>query len=90
MTGSITARREAMEVNFQAFEKLLGSLLPSQAGRFAVLHDANLVETFDSLNDAIAVAHDKFIDGNFSIQEVTNEPLDLGFYSHARFEGQLR
>ena len=90
MAELLTARREEIETNFQAFEKLLDSLLPSQAGRFAVLRDAHLVETFDNLNDAIAVAQRKFDDGVFSIQEVTNEPLDLGFYSHARSEGQLR
>jgi hypothetical protein len=87
---TLTARREEIETNFEAFESLLGSLLPSQQGRFAILHEANLVETFDSLKDAIAAAHVKFLDGVFSIQEVTREPLDLGFYSHARSEGQLR
>lgn len=90
MPNALIARREEIESNFTAFEALLSKLLPTKRGKFAVMRDAQLVRVYDSLAEAVASAHSEFEDGLFSIQEVTNGPLDLGFYSHAYPQGQLR
>lgn len=69
--------------NMFAFQSQLAGLLDKHRGHFALLRDQQIVEIFESLRKAIDVAHQKFSDGKFSIQEVTDRPIDLGFFSHA-------
>lgn len=69
--------------NMFAFQSQLAGIIEQHRGQFALLRDQKIVEIFDSLRKAIDVAHQKFADGKFSIQEVTDQPIDLGFYSHA-------
>lgn len=76
-----------IEKNFQFFQGFVGSLLEQHYGKFALLHDANVVQIFDEPIEAFKEGHSRFTDGNFSVQEVTDKPLDLGFFSHANIEG---
>ena len=76
-----TQRREVDE-NYDAFQRLLGTLLPQQAGKYALMRSREVVGLFDRPGDALDVGETRFADGFFSIQEVTDEPIDLGFWSH--------
>jgi hypothetical protein len=76
-------RRREIEENFRAFEGFLGSLLPERAGQFALLRHKELVEVFPTAIEALAEGHNRFDDGLFSVQRVTDRPLDLGFLSYA-------
>ena len=78
---------QEIEKNFQFFQGFVGSLLQKHHGKFALLHDAHLVEIFEEPIDAFVEGHSRFTDGRFSVQEVTDKPLDLGFFSHANAEG---
>jgi hypothetical protein len=84
------ARREEIERNFTAFESLLGGLLPEKAGQFALLSNRKLIGVFSNAIDALTEGHDRFGDGNFSVQRITNRPLDLGFLSYASGERVTR
>lgn len=68
--------------NMFAFQSQLAGILDKYRGQFAVLRDQQIIGIFGSLRKAIDVAHQKFSDGRFSIQEVTDQPIDLGFFSH--------
>lgn len=68
--------------NMFAFQSQLAGILEKHRGHFALLRDQQIIEIFQSLRKAIEVAHHKFSDGRFSIQEVTDRPIDLGFFSH--------
>ena len=68
--------------NFEYFQTIVGSLLPANEGRFALLRHAGMDGLFDTVVDAARSGASRFLDGVFSVQEVTLQPVDLGFYSH--------
>ena len=68
--------------NYEAFAVLLPGLLPDQRGRFALMHDAQIVGFYDSSLDATLEGLRKFGEGRYSVQEITDEPEHLGFYSY--------
>lgn len=72
-----------IERNYAAFSDMLSNLLPNHAGKYAVMSEQNLAGLFDTPGDAARYGHAKFGDLSYSIQLVTDEPVDLGFYSHA-------
>jgi hypothetical protein len=69
--------------NFEAFTKRLPDLLQSHPGKYAVLHDGEVIDFFDTLGDAVKFGHAKFGDANFSVQEITRHGVNLGFHSYA-------
>jgi hypothetical protein len=72
--------------NFEAFTKLLPELLQSHPGKFAVLHDARVIDFFDTLGDAVKFGRARFGDANFSVQEITRHGVNLGFHSYALYQ----
>ena len=75
--------RRQIEANFTAFQQSLPGLLASHRGKFALMHDQEIVEFFDTARDAFHSGQKLFADGLFSVQEVVDVPVDLGFFSHA-------
>lgn len=74
-------REIEIEKNLRAFQSKLPALLKSDNGRFALLRDEEIVGVFDTMRDAKFVG-DRFLeDGRYSIQEITDIPVDLGFFS---------
>ena len=69
--------------NYEAFQKQLPAILGAHQGQFALLHAEQIVEYFSTAGDAYKAGRQLFPDGQFSIQEVVAEPLDLGFFSQA-------
>jgi hypothetical protein len=77
--------REQIERNYQAFQEQLPSLIATQRGKFALMRDGQVIEFFDTARDAYVTGQRLFEqDKLFSVQEVTEVPVDLGFFSHAR------
>lgn len=77
------AREAEIEQNYQFFQGRVGDLMKNHAGEFAVLKNREIIRMCGTVAEAIAVGYSKDEGGLFSIQEVTDEPLDLGFFSHA-------
>lgn len=76
--------REQVERNYQAFAQRLPSLLASHQGKFALMRDGEIIEFFDTARDAYVAGQKLFKDDQlFSVQEVVEAPVDLGFFSHA-------
>jgi hypothetical protein len=73
--------------NLIAFQTVVSGYLDKHRGWFAILRDQKIVEIEACLSDAIEKAHSRFADGRFSIQEITDRPIDLGFFSHAHPHG---
>ncbi len=79
-----TKAKDQVRQNYDAFVARLPSLLKSHAGKFALMRDGEIVEFFDTARDAYFAGLRLFNEeGLFSIQEVVEAPVDLGFYSHA-------
>ncbi len=78
-----------LKQNYEAFQKLLPSLLPQHRGKSALMRDGELVEVYDTPRDAYVTGQKLYEDGRFSIQEVTDEVEDLGYFSYALPQRQL-
>ena len=76
--------RQKLEVdqNYDAFMRMLGDLLPEHRDEFALMRDRKIIGFYAKPGDAYREGLERFHDGIFSIQEVTDEPIDLGFWSH--------
>lgn len=79
------ARERALTENYAAFERMLPKLLPTDAGKFALLYDRKLIGVFDSAAEAHSVGRTRFDDGLFSVQKVKEGTINLGFFSYARY-----
>ena len=75
-------QRQEVDRNYNAFMRQLGALLPEHRDQLALMRDGETVGFFDTPKQALLAAAERFPDEIFSIQEVTDEPIDLGFFSH--------
>ncbi|MGH7068952.1 MAG: hypothetical protein ACREFO_02920 [Acetobacteraceae bacterium] len=75
--------QEEVDRNYEAFLKILPSILRANRNKYALMKDEKILGYYGTAADA-RVAADTFIaDGRFSIQEVTDSSVDLGFYTDA-------
>lgn len=74
--------RKAIETNYKAFKQMLPKLLPEKRGKFALMHERELVGVFDTAGDAYLAGQKMYIEHPFSVQEIIDIPADLGFHSH--------
>lgn len=76
-------QQEEVDRNYKAFKKMLSELIESDTGRFALMQNGELVACFDTNRDTQQAGN--MLEGKlFSIQKITNTPVDLGSFSHAR------
>lgn len=64
--------------NYAAFEAMRAELEASHLGKFAVLHDGQLVGTYVSVREARTAGDAHCGVGNFTTQEIRAEPIELG------------
>ncbi|MFL6858119.1 MAG: hypothetical protein ACJ8DZ_11670 [Allosphingosinicella sp.] len=76
------SQRDQVDRNYDAFVRVLGSILADHRDQLALMRDGRIVGYFDTPREALRAAAEWFPDGIFSIQDVTDEPIDLGFWSH--------
>lgn len=72
-------QRRQVGRNHAAFMAMLPDLQKTDAGRFALLRDGNLVICLDTFRGAVAAGRRMFGDGVFPVQEITAQPVDLGW-----------
>jgi hypothetical protein len=72
-----------VDANYDFLQRHLATYLPGREGQYALLRQRELVGFFEKPAEAYREGLARFSDGLFSIQEVTTEPLDLGFFSYA-------
>ena len=75
--------QDQIDRNYTAFKALLPDLMKTSGGKWALLHNATLEGVFDTARDAQLAGTKLYADGLFSVQEVRNRAVDLGWFSHA-------
>ncbi|MBW8842839.1 MAG: hypothetical protein JF608_13780 [Sphingomonadales bacterium] len=75
-------QHQQVDQNYDAFQRVLSTLLLGHRNEFALMRDREIVGFFDKPGAAYSDGMRRFPDQLFSIQEVTDEPIDLGLYSH--------
>jgi hypothetical protein len=76
-------KREEIDNNLKFFLGELPKIPQAQRGKFAILRNREIVGFYDTAMDAFRAASTAFPDGIFSIQQVIDTAIDLGYYSHA-------
>jgi hypothetical protein len=76
-------QREEIDLNYDAFMTMLPSLLDEHRNQEALMRNGRIVGYFDKAIDAYRAGIKRFPDGIFSIQEVTDEPIHLGYWANA-------
>ncbi len=79
---NVVRQREQVDRNYDAFMRELSSILMAHRDQLALMRDGRIVSFHSTPREALQAAAERFPDGVFSIQEVTDEPIDLGFWSH--------
>lgn len=69
--------------NFDFFQRNLADFIHRHRGKYALLRNAGVVDFHETVMAAEIEGHNQFPDGVFSIQEVRDTPVDLGFFTHA-------
>ena len=72
-----------VDANFEAFQKMLPKLMRREANRWALMRHGECVGFYDTLRDAHIAARAQYDDALFSVQQVSNAVVDLGWFSHA-------
>ena len=74
---------QQVDRNFEAFQLALPSIPAIYAGQYALLHQQEIVEYFQSAVAAVVEGMRRYGQGEFSVQQVSERAEDLGFYSYA-------
>ena len=75
--------RGQVEDNYAAFQALLPSILALHQDKYALMKDGVVIGFYSTLEDAYMTANQFYKDQPFSVQKVTDTPVDSGFFSHA-------
>ena len=78
----MTTIRSEIDSNFDAFQRQLYASLAAHRGEFALMRHGQIIDFFERPGTALVAGRERFPDAIFSIQEVSDEPIDLGVWSH--------
>ncbi|WP_125993366.1 hypothetical protein [Sphingomonas sp. S-NIH.Pt15_0812] len=78
----MTALQQEIDGNFDAFQRVVQSLIPSRKGQWALMRRGEIVSYHGNAAAAEGAGMARYDDDLFSIQEVTDEVVDLGYFSH--------
>ena len=81
------SQQTEVDRNYEAFQEVLPALIKTDANRFALMHDRQVIACYDTSRDALEAGRKSF--KYFSIQEITNRSIDLGYFSHAGVFGTV-
>lgn len=75
--------RQEIDQNYDFFQRNLASLLTDHAGQYALLRSRKIIDFFEKPGDAFRAGMARFEDRIFSVQRVTDEPVEVGMFSIA-------
>ena len=75
--------QQEVDQNYEAFQGLLPELMQTSHGKWALLHNKEVEAVFDTAIDACVAGEKLYPNKLFSVQEITERIVDLGWYSHA-------
>lgn len=76
-------QQQEVDDNYREFVKLLPSIIVQHGNKCALMKDGEIKGYFSTFEDA-SMAGSQFIeDGIFSVQQVSNIAIDLGFFNYA-------
>ena len=82
--------QQEVEENYEAFLQILPSLLLTHREQYALLKGKKVLGYYSNSADARTAAESFIPDKIYSIQKVTDLPIDLGYFSHALHRRTIR
>ena len=79
---NLEKQKKQIKENFEVFMQKLPELLKTNKGEYVLMKDRKIIKCFKSLEEAHKKGAIDYEDGIFSIQEVKEMPVDLGWFSH--------
>ncbi len=78
-------QQEEVDKNYEVFQKKIerGEIDIDLYGKFALMKGGKIIDYFDSWGDANKAGDLAFKDKLYSIQHVTDNSVNLGYYSYA-------
>lgn len=76
-------RAKEVDANYEAFLQMLPSIIDRHRGQYVLMKNKRIVDYFSSAIEAWTAGELMVQDKLFSIQEVTDVSVDLGYFSHA-------
>ena len=76
-------RKAEIDRNYDFLQRNLAKLLTTNCGQYALLKSAKVIEFYDNPGEAYRAGLSLFSDHIFSIQKVTDEPVEMGLMSVA-------
>ena len=76
--------RHQIDQSDDAFQRALASVIVLHRDQFVLMRDRSVNGFYANAGEAYRARPTQFDDGLFSVQEVTDQPIDLGFHSFAR------
>ena len=87
----MNAERQELKKNIQAFHNVEEQLKKDSPGKFALMHDGEIIHVFKNREDALMVGRGRFSAGEFSISPknwgTAREPGDCGSLCHSTGRG---
>lgn len=80
--ASLASATKEVEANFKYFQSRLPELMKNPRGQFALLHKRQIIEFFESEEDAVKTGKKDYGKGRFSAQQVSDICVDLGIQSN--------
>lgn len=84
MAKKIDPQQEEVDSNYKVFLEKLPELIVSHPGQYALMRHGEIIEFMESSGDAFKLGHRIFPDGRFSIQQVTLNTINLGWFSYVQ------
>lgn len=75
--------KREVDLNYDFFQRNLAGWLQDHIGQYVLLKSKAVVEFYDGPGMAYRAGLAQFPDKVFSVQQVTSEPVELGFMSLA-------
>ena len=72
-----------IDENLEFFKGKLPELQKDHRNRYALLHGQKIIGIYDTIRDAQTTGNTLYPDKMYSVQKVTDTPMELGFFSHA-------
>jgi hypothetical protein len=71
-----------LDRNYDAFKGVLPDILREHRGAYVIVRDGKVLDIYQTMKDAYQAGWRQFQDDLFSVQEITDEVVDLGYFSH--------
>lgn len=71
--------QKEIDRNYETFSKELPNIFNSYNNKYVLLKNAEIIDYFDTMDDAIKYAEYRFEDKLYSIQKINDPPVNLGY-----------